>query len=65
VRTLFTSAGVATDLEVAAFAADHGDSARAVQLAQAAYDNRHTVFIADVLGWALTRAGRPDEAIWW
>jgi tetratricopeptide (TPR) repeat protein len=61
--TLLTSAGVVTDLEVAAFEAEHGDPIRAVALARAAYDNRQTAFTADVLGWALTRADRADEAM--
>ena len=60
---LLTSAGVTTDLEAAAFEADRGQADRAVTLALAAYSNRHTVFTADTLGWALTRAGRGEEAL--
>ncbi len=60
---LLTAAGVVTDLEAAVFEADHGDAARAVELSRAAYANRQTVFTADALGWALTRAGRATEAM--
>jgi tetratricopeptide (TPR) repeat protein len=60
---LLAAAGLDTDLESALFEADHGDPARAVELAEAAYATRHTVFTADALGWALTRAGRPVEAV--
>jgi hypothetical protein len=51
------------DLESALFAADHGDATEAVTLAEAAYRTRRTIFTADALGWALTRAGRPAEAL--
>ncbi len=59
---LLTANGVAVDLESAVFEADHGDPARAVELATTAYGIRRTVFTADALGWALTRAGRAAEA---
>ena len=60
---LLAAAGLDTDLESALFEADHGDPARAVELAEAAYAARHTVFTADALGWALTRSGRAAEAV--
>ncbi len=60
---LLTAAGVVADLEAAVFETDHGDANRAVELSRAAYANRQTVFTADALGWALTRAGRATEAI--
>ena len=59
---LVSAAGVAVDLEAALDATDHGDPVAAVALAQRAYDTRHTVFTADALGWALTRAGRAADA---
>jgi Flp pilus assembly protein TadD len=34
-----------------------------VTSAEAAYSTRRTVFTADALGWALTKAGRPAEAL--
>lgn len=61
--TLVASAGVTVDLEAALDAADHGDPATAVVLATRAHDTRATVFTADALGWALTRAGRAAEAV--
>ena len=60
--TLFEAAGVVVDLEFALFEADHGDAARAVELAQTAYAATPTVRAADALAWALHRAGRDDEA---
>ncbi len=57
------SAGGVVDLEQAVFEADHGDPARAVELATAAHDARQTIYTADALSWALTRAGRPAEAV--
>jgi tetratricopeptide (TPR) repeat protein len=60
--------GVAVDLELARFEADHareagGDRTRAVRLARAAMRARPTIFAADTLGWALRQAGRPHEAL--
>ena len=55
---LFVAAGVDVDLELAVFEADHGDSARALELAEAAYASRKTVRTADALAWASHRVGR-------
>jgi hypothetical protein len=60
---LVAASGVAVDLEAALDEADRGDAVTAVQLAQRAYAARRTVFTADAVGWALTRAGLADEAI--
>ena len=59
---LFVAAGVDVDLELALFEADHGDPAKAVALAEAAYATRQTVRTADALGWACHRAGRDHDA---
>jgi len=59
---LFVAAGVDVDLELALFEADHGDPARAVELAEAAYATRQTVRTADALAWAYHRAGRAADA---
>jgi tetratricopeptide (TPR) repeat protein len=59
---LFVAAGVDVDLELALFEADHGDAAKALALAEAAYRTRQTVRTADALGWAYHRAGRPADA---
>ena len=60
--------GVAVDLELARFEADHArdpgaDADAAVALARAAHATRPTVFADDTLGWALRQAGRPAEAL--
>lgn len=61
-QQLFAANGVRTDLELAAFFADHGDTGEAVRLARLAYADRPTVFAADTLAWALHRDGRTREA---
>lgn len=54
--------GVAVDLELAAFVADHGDPKRAVELARAAYVRTPSIRAADVLAWSLHAAGESAEA---
>ncbi|HEY3484246.1 MAG TPA: tetratricopeptide repeat protein, partial [Ilumatobacteraceae bacterium] len=56
-------AGEDNSLEKARFHADHGDVDVAVQSAERAFRIRPTVFAADTLAWALTRAGRPNDAL--
>lgn len=62
VEALNREAGVAVDLELARFEADHA-GVDAVDMARAARDARPTVFADDTLGWALRQAGRPAEAL--
>ena len=62
VEALNRDAGVAVDLELARFEADHA-SMGAVALARAARDARPTIYADDTLGWALRQAGRPAEAL--
>ena len=57
--------GVNTDGELAIFEADHGSSARAVALGRSAVDTAPSVSSADALSWALTSAGRGEEALRW
>lgn len=59
---LFVAAGVDVDLELALFEADHGDPAKAVELADAAYATRQTIRTADALAWAYHRADRAADA---
>lgn len=62
IQGLFAANGVAVDLELALFEADHGDPTQAVELARAAYAATPTVKAADALAWALFHAGALDEA---
>jgi hypothetical protein len=62
---LLKAAGVDTDVELAVFEADHGDPRRAVALARRGWASAPSVRAADALGWALTRAGQPDEGLRW
>jgi pentatricopeptide repeat protein len=60
--------GVAVDLELARFEADHArdpgaNAEAAVGMARAALAVRPTIFAEDTLGWALRQAGRPAEAL--
>ncbi len=59
---LSEAAGVVVDTELALFEADHGDAARAVDLARTGYAATPTVRAADALAWALHRAGTDAEA---
>jgi len=60
-QRLLEEAGVNTDVEMALFEADFGDPQRAVALARRAWEAAPGVRAADAMGWALTRAGRPQE----
>jgi tetratricopeptide (TPR) repeat protein len=57
------AAGANVASESAVFEADHGSPAKALAMARRAYAEAPSVQRADALGWALTRAGRPAEAI--
>ena len=57
------AAGADVDGESAVFEADYGSPRRALAMARRAYAEAPAVQRADALGWALTRAGRPAEAI--
>jgi len=62
---LFEAAGVAPDVEMVFFEADHGDPGRAVAIAEAILERRGIVDVADAYAWALHRAGRDAEAWTW
>jgi tetratricopeptide (TPR) repeat protein len=60
--------GVAVDLELARFEADHArdpgaDRRRAVAMARRALADRPTIYAQDTLGWALRQTGRARQAL--
>jgi tetratricopeptide (TPR) repeat protein len=67
-ETLYRANGVDVDVEMALFQADHAAEsggqppAATVALARQAYARRPSIHAADVLAWALYRAGRYEEA---
>jgi tetratricopeptide (TPR) repeat protein len=60
---LLQANGVNTDAELALFEADHGDPAQAVELGARAWAAAPSVRSADAYSWALSRAGRDQEAL--
>jgi tetratricopeptide (TPR) repeat protein len=62
-QRLLRRGGINVDAEMAIVEADHGSAARAVALARRAWAAAPSVRSADALGWALTRAGRPQEGL--
>jgi tetratricopeptide (TPR) repeat protein len=63
IQQLFTANGVVDDLTSAVVEADTGSATEAVHHARAEWGRRHSVLVADALGWALHRAGQNDEAL--
>lgn len=61
-QQLNADAGMNVDLELALFYANHGDKARALELAQIAYENRPSIHAADTLAWALHQNGQSAAA---
>ncbi|HEX2298660.1 MAG TPA: tetratricopeptide repeat protein, partial [Pseudonocardiaceae bacterium] len=62
-QRLFQAAGVVDDLAASQFAADHGEPAEALRHAQAEWQRRQSVFVADAMSWALHVNGRDAEAL--
>jgi tetratricopeptide (TPR) repeat protein len=64
IERLLAANGVRNDLDIALFDADHGrNPAQTVELARRGYAERPSIVGDDVLGWALARAGRCNEAL--
>ncbi|GAA3244851.1 tetratricopeptide repeat protein [Pseudonocardia petroleophila] len=62
-QQLYASSGSTDDQVAALVAADHGDPAEALRLAQGEWDRRQSMFSADALAWALHVNGRDAEAL--
>lgn len=62
IHALQQANGIATDVELAAFFADHGDPQRALALARGAYERAPSIRAADALAWALHASGSIGEA---
>ncbi|HVL85737.1 MAG TPA: tetratricopeptide repeat protein, partial [Pseudonocardia sp.] len=62
-QRLYAAEGSTDDQVAALIAADHGDPAQALRLAQAEWDRRQSIFSADALAWALHVNGRHAEAL--
>jgi len=62
-QQLYAAQGSTDDQVAALVAADHGDAAEALALAEAEWARRQSVFSADALAWALHVNGRDAEAL--
>jgi len=62
-RRLLQAAGTRTDVDLVLFEADHGSPARAVRFGRQVFAAAPSVRSEDALGWALTRAGRPEQGL--
>jgi tetratricopeptide (TPR) repeat protein len=63
IEQLYRSNGVDMDMEIALFNADQNkDLAANAERAREAYANRPSIHAADVLAWALYKAGKYEEA---
>ena len=63
IADLQRATGAVVDLELARFMADHGNVEQALALARAAYEERPTVFAAQVLAWSLHKSGDSAAAL--
>lgn len=59
----FEASGADATMENAIMEATYGDPEAALVYANAAYAGRQSIFTADAMGWALTRADRAGEAL--
>ncbi|GHB21665.1 hypothetical protein GCM10010377_09240 [Streptomyces viridiviolaceus] len=58
-----TAAGADEELVLGRFEADHGEARAAVRRLRAEWERQPGIAVADALGWALYRAGEPEEAM--
>ncbi len=66
IEKLLAANGVRNDLDIALFDADHDIApAHLLTLARNGYTERPSIYGDDVLGWALARSGRCNEALQW
>ncbi|MEX2275692.1 MAG: tetratricopeptide repeat protein [Actinomycetota bacterium] len=63
IQQLSAANGVNVDLEIALFEADHGDPAIALRAAQAEWERRHSIHVADAMAWALHANGNDRAAL--
>jgi len=62
---LLNANGINTDVDLALYEANHGDTARAVLLGRRAWTQAPSIRSADALGWALTRSGHSRAGLGW
>nr|CEL22346.1 hypothetical protein [Kibdelosporangium sp. MJ126-NF4]CTQ89201.1 hypothetical protein [Kibdelosporangium sp. MJ126-NF4] len=62
-QKLLEAQGASDDLTASTVAADRGDRAEALRLAEAEWAKRQSVFVADAMAWALHLNGRSKEAL--
>lgn len=62
IQQLNNQAGMNTELEMALFIADQGDPQKALTMAQAAYEQRPSIYAAESLAWAYYKAGQFEQA---
>ena len=62
-KKLLAAQGANDDLTLTTVAADHGDPAESLALAQAEWGRRQSVLAADAMAWALHVNGRDAEAL--
>lgn len=65
VETLFRANGLTLDVESVLFHADHGDPARALEIAEKGIRARPFLEMEDAYAWALHVNGRDAEALEW
>ena len=66
IEKLLAANGVRNDLDIALFDADHRvGSGNLLALARKGYAERPSIYGDDVLGWALARSGRCEQALHW